>query len=167
MASVTQSGSDERSIAQWVERLTTHTQKGETLDLAQTELAGSLEKRSLPALALRQVLTDPDHKVDPRGLRLRVAHIVGALDLRHLKFPHPLHLIDCHLEEVCDLSDAEIAELDMGGSRLPHLILDRAAVSGLVIPIHLPIPEPEAHGGEREPTLEGWRSSHPNPSSVG
>jgi hypothetical protein len=105
----------------WAEKLRRAAMIGELLDVA---------NRQLPADALRQVLIDPNLVVDPRGLRIQNAHIVEELDLKHLVFPHPLHLIDCNVDAPIQLTGAAVKELRIGGSHFNEVNLDGAEING-------------------------------------
>jgi hypothetical protein len=105
----------------WAETLRSAAMIGELLDVAH---------RQLPADALRQVLIDPNLVVDPRGLRIQNAHIVEELDLKHLVFPHPLHLIDCNVDAAIQLTGAAVKELRIGGSNFNEVNLDGAEITG-------------------------------------
>ena len=128
-------------IASWVERLSRKAECGELLDLAEGFVFGSDARdpdraegwgtdRQIPAAALRAVLINRDLVVDPRGLRINGARITGPVDLKHVQFDRPLHLTTCRIDHYIVLTDSTLKELDLTGSRLTTLSLDRATVTG-------------------------------------
>src|SRR5262249_18522473 len=133
--SIAVSNEDDPYLAQWLEDLARHAETGEILNVANggREPPKTPSDRRLPAIALRYLLANPNDNVSPRGLRLRGGYIVGDLVLSHVKFPSPFHLIDCELDEPCDFSDAELAELDLSGTRLSRLNLNRTVINGRVV----------------------------------
>ncbi|MDD7965499.1 hypothetical protein [Actinomycetospora lemnae] len=77
-----------------------------------------LDAEDLRALLLGRGLPDQE-TVDPRGVQLRGARIVGRLDLDQLSATVPLTLVDCRLDEGVTAQAAH----------LPHLALHRCCVS--------------------------------------
>jgi hypothetical protein len=59
--------------------------------------------------------------VDPRGLRVKVARIVGQLDLSFCEAPHPLRFEDTSFEKVPLLSHSRLTALVFLACRLPGL----------------------------------------------
>jgi hypothetical protein len=94
----------DRDTQEWIDRLKSAAEVGEFLDLAPRESVERSKSATWPAertmavAAVRAVLTDPDVRVDPRGLRIRAARFGDLLDLAYVDFAHPLYLIECVLE---------------------------------------------------------------------
>jgi hypothetical protein len=61
---------------------------------------------------------DPDatRRIDPQGIRVLGAKIVGKLNLSGVKVPFRITLRRCSIPELMDLSEAEIPTLDLNGS---------------------------------------------------
>lgn len=129
--------------APWIARLRHAAQSGKPLDLAPVPAdesedqdaadtyAGQSDRR-LPAAALRTVLTNQDPDIDPRGLQIKGAWIAGLVDLKHLRFDHPLHLTECYFENDIELAGSALKELNLSGSHVRSLNLDDAAVTGAI-----------------------------------
>jgi hypothetical protein len=76
---------------------------------------------------IRQILLGGFHwpdrlAADPRGIRLRGATIVGALDLTEVRSPLPLELSDCHADEVVLLTGSHLSSVDFGGLVGPGVV---------------------------------------------
>ncbi|MGW1563778.1 hypothetical protein ACWCQ1_46040 [Streptomyces sp. NPDC002144] len=67
--------------------------------------------------------------LDPRGVRLRGARIIGQLDLSDVRFELPLHLMDCHFDEFVILERASMSSLSFRGSNMPGLRADGLRVN--------------------------------------
>jgi hypothetical protein len=79
--------------------------------------------RAVPAALLRRFCHDLKDQVDPRGLRLSSAVIVGCLDLAGLAVPFPLHFDGCEFDSVPMLEGADLFELSLTNcARLPGLL---------------------------------------------
>ncbi len=83
-------------------------------------------ERRVPAELLRSVLLDPDLRPDPRGLWLRGALVVGALELDHAALPCRLRITRSSFTHPATLDTARIPALDLSGSCLPGLNLSGA-----------------------------------------
>ncbi len=80
-------------------------------------------KRAMPAALLRRCCHQLKDQVDPRGLRLRNAIIVGRLDLAGLAVPFPLRFDGCEFDSAPVVEGAELFELALTGCpRLPGLL---------------------------------------------
>ncbi|WP_171055205.1 hypothetical protein [Mycobacterium sp. DBP42] len=103
----------------WESRLRAAAESGDVLDLAEgasvdpAKAASWPPERTVPAAALRALLTADDLHVDPKGLRIRAARFEELLDLEFVHFPHPLHLSYCALEAGMDTSGAQLGELSL------------------------------------------------------
>lgn len=117
-------------VQQWVERLIGAAKCGELIDLANGEPcdpAGAetwSDERTLPAAALRELLTYQDLAVDPWGLRIRGARIIDDLDLAHITFNHPLHLSECRIEGDINMNYVSFNELTLNGTHTRTVTLD-------------------------------------------
>ncbi len=124
----------------WVQRLTTAARSGEILNLTQRVSDPDLldpaqadtwpENRRVPAAAIRTTLLNAKLNHDPHGLRLRGAHIIGALDLEHVRVPCPLWLTHCRIEESADLTKGRLVELNLAHTHSRNLVLDGAQITG-------------------------------------
>jgi len=124
----------------WVQRLTTAARSGEILNLTQRVSDPDLldpaqadtwpENRRVPAAAIRTTLLNAKLNPDPHGLRLRGAHIIGALDLEHVRVPCPLWLTHCRIEESADLTKGRLVELNLAHTYSRNLVLDGAQITG-------------------------------------
>ncbi|MCT7293898.1 hypothetical protein NVV99_23620 [Rhodococcus sp. PAE-6] len=89
--------------------------------------------RSIPAQAIREVLTGDHTEFDPRGLRIVGARITGDVDFAHITFDHPLHLLRCRIDRPMNLSNVRLRELKLSGSRFRSLDLDEASITGSLV----------------------------------
>jgi hypothetical protein len=123
-------------LQRWIDRLSKAAAAGEPLELVGTGSADPADARSwgsdrcIPAAALRHVLTCSELTVDPRGLRISGARFCDQLDLAHIAFPHPLHLIGCAMDAAVDLRGAALKELILAGSHTHEVQLDGATITG-------------------------------------
>jgi len=78
------------------------------------DLAGA----SIPASAIRDLLIT-DGELDPRGIRIRNAHIDGQLDLCDIHTKRPLVLRDCRTDSPVLLDRAQLSSLDLSGLVAP------------------------------------------------
>ncbi|SFP66976.1 hypothetical protein SAMN05421810_10345 [Amycolatopsis arida] len=70
----------------------------------------------LRAELIRQVVLDQhESPADPRGIWVRGARIVGALDLAEVDSPLPLRLLDCRADEPIRLMGGRFPALDLSG----------------------------------------------------
>ncbi|HST64482.1 MAG TPA: hypothetical protein VLM05_04775 [Mycobacteriales bacterium] len=97
---------------------------GDELDLRGTE------DREIRAAVLRDVLVGP---VDPRGLRLRGATVVGRLDLDGLRIPCRVRLKDCVLADGIWLRGGQLPMLQLSGSTVGRLLADDLVVDGSML----------------------------------
>lgn len=75
--------------------------------------------RQLPAETLRQAILDlarDEDRVDPRGLHVRGAHILGSLDLAHVRVPVPIQLTACRFDGPVDFDGAHFEYLRLAES---------------------------------------------------
>jgi len=63
-------------------------------------------------------------------MRVRGAYIYDELDLAHVAFPHPLHIISCVVRAPIDLRGAAIKDLGFEGSHIQELFLYEAVIAG-------------------------------------
>ncbi|QUR67458.1 hypothetical protein [Mycobacterium spongiae] len=124
------------SCEDWIARLKGAAASGQCVDLAPGEDLEPADgatwspDRRVPAAALRAVLTCADLVVDSGGLRIRGARIIGALDLNHVVFRHPLYLIQCLLDETLCITGATILDLNLRGTHLPGIDMVRSEITG-------------------------------------
>jgi hypothetical protein len=60
----------------------------------------------------------PDIRIDPKGIRVSGAQIIGILDLEAVTIAVPLRLRSCHIVQQPLLEGAKIKLLDLGASHL-------------------------------------------------
>lgn len=77
--------------------------------------------KHIRAELIRELLLGRRGELDPRGVRLHGARVVGPLALEYVNARVGLDLIDCDVEEAMDLSRAE----------LPRLVLDRSRLAAI------------------------------------
>ena len=110
---------DPTNVDVWVRRLKSKMEVGELLDLAPGEhvdraaYATWPAGRTMPAAALRAVLTDPAIRVDPRGIQIRGARFSDRVDLEYVVFAHPLRLHECVLEQGLNANYAQTRGLTL------------------------------------------------------
>jgi hypothetical protein len=84
---------------------------------------GGGERRAVAAAVLRRCCHELKDQVDPRGLRLTGAAVVGQLDLAGLDVPFPLRFHDCDFDTAPVVEGAELFGLALTGCRrLPGLL---------------------------------------------
>jgi len=90
------------------------------------------EKREIRAALLRWLCVDRRARelVDPKGIQVYAAKIVGALDLSFVAIPFPLLLGRCRLVEDAALRNVEIPALNLHGSWVRRIDADGARVKG-------------------------------------
>ena len=76
--------------------------------------------------------TNPAWPVHAKGVRIRGAKIVGALDFEAATLRCPLLLVGCYIDKPVTLLGATIPALNLHGSHLPDLKADRVSVRGSV-----------------------------------
>ena len=102
--------------------------------ISETENAGDLKywgkDRNVRAVLIRWLCVDRGAKalVDPRGLRIFSARIVGALNLNYVEIPFPLALRHCRIEDGVSLVGGAVTELDLEGAWVSSVNADRANV---------------------------------------
>jgi hypothetical protein len=84
----------------------------------------------LRAELIRELLLGRRGEVDPRGVRLRGARIVGALALEHIRTVAGLVLVECVLDEPVNLTRTALPRLVLTGSRLAGVHGDGVQVDG-------------------------------------
>lgn len=88
-------------------------------------VAGAIDgaKRPVQAAVLRKCCHELKDKIDPRGLLLSNAVVVGCLDLTGLAVPFPLRFDGCEFDSPLVAEGAELFELSLTGCpRLPGLL---------------------------------------------
>jgi hypothetical protein len=80
-------------------------------------------KRAVPAALLRKCCHELTDQIDPRGLRLVNAVVIGCLDLAGMVVPFPLRFEGCEFDSAPVVEGAELSELSLTGCpRLPGLL---------------------------------------------
>ncbi|TAM69151.1 hypothetical protein [Mycobacterium sp.] len=126
----------EDEVQQWVSVLLAAAIGGSVVDGSDGQPMPSLdapwpEARTIPAAALRQTLLSArDHRFDPQGLRITGMALDDLVDLRHIEFPYPLHLVGCRLSEGLVMDRASFKDIHLTGSQVAGLLLDRASIDG-------------------------------------
>ncbi|HEX6354920.1 hypothetical protein [Actinophytocola sp.] len=82
------------------------------------------------AALIRELLLGRRGELDPRGVRLRGARVVGALELDYVTAKVGLDLVDCDIEEPVDLTQAALPRLVLVRSRLAGLRAAGVRISG-------------------------------------
>jgi hypothetical protein len=118
-------GTQESLFGDWVARLKHAAETGVALDLAPGETVNPAEteawppERTIPAAAVRAVVTDPDLRVDPHGLQIRAALFSECLDIEYVKFPHPLSFAFCAFKVGVKADLVQLFHLE-----LDHVVVD-------------------------------------------
>ena len=75
-------------------------------------------QREIRASLIRWMSVDPDaiRQIDPQGIRVLGAKIVGSLDLSQVRVPFAITLRKCAIPKAMELGSAEIPSLDFQGS---------------------------------------------------
>ncbi len=94
-----------------------------------------LARRAAPqheigAYLIRELLLEFHGKLDPHGVRVRGARIVGKLDLAHLTSSVNLELVDCSFAESIIATSAELPRLNLSGSRFGSLRAEGVRIHG-------------------------------------
>ena len=91
-------------------------------------------ERSIRADLIRWLCIDPDIRrcVDPRGINLFAARVLGTLDLSHVSIDFPLVFAQCGFHEHIELRSAQLRSLNFQGSRIRSLSADSARVTGSI-----------------------------------
>jgi hypothetical protein len=79
---------------------------------------------------IRELLTERRGKLDPRGVQLIRARLIGVLDLDCIDTQVGLTLRGCVLDEAMYLRDAHFPRLNFSGSQVGTIHLDRLRVDG-------------------------------------
>ncbi|MFQ5508535.1 MAG: hypothetical protein ACE5FN_04265 [Leptospirillia bacterium] len=89
-------------------------------------------ERTVRAEVMRWLCTDREAVkwVDPTGIQLWAAKVVGQIDLRHAEVPFPLSLKHCALPDGFNLQDATLPGLYLDGSHTGPINADRMRVVG-------------------------------------
>ena len=117
-------------------------------------------QREIRASVIRWMSVDPDaiKQIDPQGIRVLGAKIVGSLDLSQVRVPFAITLRNCAIPEAMELASAEIPSLDLQGSytgsihaasiNVSHvLLLDEVHSAGVVNLLEATIGFLSANGG--------------------
>jgi hypothetical protein len=88
--------------------------------------------RDVRAALLRWMCVDPEAvaRIDPNGMRLIGARILGTLDLSRMRVPFALALVRCMFPRTILLSSAELPELDLTGSSVDRIEAGNLNVKG-------------------------------------
>ncbi|KAA2258756.1 hypothetical protein F0L68_23280 [Solihabitans fulvus] len=101
-------------------------------DLKPAQLADSTEY-VIRASVIRDVLRGRYvSNLDPRGLRIQGARVVGQLDLDGMDCPVGIGFYDCLFDEPMSMRHAYLPWLGMGGTHLPELSAELVRVEGNV-----------------------------------
>jgi hypothetical protein len=105
-------------------------------DPAQPESWGP--DRVIRARLLRWMCIDPmaKERVDPKGVQVHGAVVVGPLDLSFVIVPFPFNLLRCRLTHTANLISAEIPLLGLTGCSIGMLLADRLVTKGDVFLRH-------------------------------
>ncbi len=127
---------DPTDVQDWVDRLKCAAEAGRFLDPAlgtrvdrESYVAWPAE-RTMPAAALRAVLTDPGTRVDPHGIQIRGVRFVDCVDLEYVVFAHPLRLHECVLEQALHAKYAQIRGLTLAQVTVNGGVLANGATIG-------------------------------------
>jgi hypothetical protein len=95
-------------------------------------------EREIRAELIRWLCVDRDaaSAVDPVGIQVHAARIMGALDLSFVSVPFPLGLRRCCLTGDVNLISTDLRTLDLAGSRVRSVTADGANVKGSVLLCH-------------------------------
>lgn len=108
----------------WIDQLRNAVQRGVTVDLSLGESGNhpnpqeSSAARTIPAAAVRAVLTDTRAGSDPRGLHIRGARFDEPVDLEAVCVSHPLRFTDCTFEQGFNGNLADFRTLGLLGVTL-------------------------------------------------
>jgi hypothetical protein len=112
-------------------------------------------KRAVSAELLRKCCLEQKDQVNPRGLRLSRAIIVGCLDLAGLAVPFPLRFDECEFDSPVMAEGAELFELSLTGCpRLPGLL-----ANGLRLRRDLDLSRSHVTGGHKTSASTSKRSA--------
>jgi hypothetical protein len=129
----------DRDHDEWVAAIVEAIKTGTGLDLTPGEAVDPQQadswppSRQLPGEALRAALLQPDVTPDPRGLRIRAAHVTAEADLADLRIGHSLKFEYCAFEQPLDWSRITTSgSLGLYGCAMSSLTLDNAEIKGSV-----------------------------------
>ncbi|HEY6747740.1 MAG TPA: hypothetical protein VI357_18740 [Mycobacteriales bacterium] len=113
-----------RALTGVEELLRSAAQAGDELDLRGADV------REVRAEVIRDLLLE---SMDPRGLKLRGAVVLGTLDLDGLRTQARLRLRDSRLPQGITMRGAALSLLDLGGCTMTGLLADDVTVEGTVL----------------------------------
>ena len=89
-------------------------------------------ERDIRASMVRWLAADSKARarVDPKGVRVLGARIVGPLDLSDIHVPFPIALVQCSIPERMDLESTNIPFFDVAGSRIGEIFGPNMIVEG-------------------------------------
>src|SRR5216683_993378 len=89
------------------------------------------EQYDVNAKLIRWLCVDPQASklVDPRGIQLRAARVVGELDLSFVAVPFSLYLLNSRFTENLNVLDAKVPELNLMGTWVPGIKGDGVKVA--------------------------------------
>ncbi len=112
-------------------------------------------RRAVDAAALRRCCLELRDQIDPHGVRLRNAAILGALDLAGFDVPFPLRFDGCEFDSAPVLEGAQLYEIALTGCvRLPGLL-----ANGLRVRRDLDLSRSHVTGGHRTNASTSKRSA--------
>jgi hypothetical protein len=97
----------------------------------EVDLRGAAD-RTVRATLIRSLLlgANPPEPGQLAALRVKGAHITGALDLKYADIGSPLQLEDCQFDEAIDLFGAHLRQLSLAGSELTGLTASTTIIDG-------------------------------------
>jgi hypothetical protein len=100
--------------------------------LVEAAREGRVLNRAAPIRAelVRELLLGRHGELDPRGVRLHEARVVGKLELDYVTTAVGLDLVDCDVEEPLDVSNAVLPRLVLSRSRLAGIQATSLRVTG-------------------------------------
>jgi hypothetical protein len=113
-----------RALTEVEEQLRSAARTGDELDLRGADV------REVRAAVIRDLLLE---SMDPRGLKLRGATVLGPLDLDGLRTQSRLRLRDSRLPQGLTMRGATLSLLDLGGCTMTGLLADDVTVGGTVL----------------------------------
>jgi hypothetical protein len=89
-------------------------------------------QREIRSSLIRWMSVDPDaiRQIDPQGIRVLGAKIIGSLNLSQVQVPFAITLRNCAIPEPINLDFAEIGNLDLSGSYTGSIHAKAIEVSG-------------------------------------
>src|SRR5262249_42065234 len=88
--------------------------------------------RDIRAEMIRWLASDPDarRRVDPVGVNVFGARIIGKLDLSNIHVPFPVALAQCSIPEPINLESTSISSIDLAGSQTAEIFGHNLVVEG-------------------------------------